>query len=263
MAGHTDEDALAGALGKSGEGADGVKGESMPGIVSMDRNGLHGAAMARKDESTNKVNGQTPLPQLDAPPDMNGSHATNGAPSSSHSPSFDMSQPLPELPKLEECYLPFGKIVGRVAQETNNSLGDLLEKMSNLQINPAQALTNGFNGHLPNGDAPSPAASDSRKRLMLDWAWEEREKFVKLLVLSKWGRRADDVTRLIELNMWLNEQDRCYDDAATWIGHLKLNMQRAMDPSPDLKTALEVLGTGKVSAMPDVCSAIVFSHAQS
>ncbi|KAK8254600.1 mediator complex subunit MED14-domain-containing protein [Phyllosticta capitalensis] len=183
---------------------------------------------------------------------MNGSHATNGAPSSSHSPSFDMSQPLPELPKLEECYLPFGKIVGRVAQETNNSLGDLLEKMSNLQINPAQALTNGFNGHLPNGDAPSPAASDSRKRLMLDWAWEEREKFVKLLVLSKWGRRADDVTRLIELNMWLNEQDRCYDDAATWIGHLKLNMQRAMDPSPDLKTALEVLGTGKVSAMPDL-----------
>ncbi|KAK7527960.1 mediator complex subunit MED14-domain-containing protein [Phyllosticta citriasiana] len=183
---------------------------------------------------------------------MNGSHATNGAPSSSQSPPLDLSQPLPELPKLEECYLPFGKLVGRVAQETNNTLGDLLEKMSNLHVSPAQALTNGVNGHLPNGDATPPATSDARKRMMLDWAWEEREKFVKLLVISKWGRRADDVTRLIELNMWLSEQERSYDDAATWIGHLKLNMQRAMDPSPDLKTALEVLATGKVSAMPDL-----------
>ncbi|KAK8175162.1 mediator complex subunit MED14-domain-containing protein [Phyllosticta citrichinensis] len=183
---------------------------------------------------------------------MNASHATNGAPSSSRSPPLDMSQPPPELPKLEECYLPFGRLVGRVAQETNNTLGDLLVKMSNLQISPAQALTNGVNGHLPNGDATPPATSDARKRMLLDWAWEEREKFVKLLVLSKWGRRADDVTRLIELNMWLSEQERSYDDAATWIGHLKLNMQRAMDPSPDLKTALEVLSTGKVAAMPDL-----------
>lgn len=243
--------------GSHGEGADGVKGRSMPGIVSMDRNGVQGATMGKMNDrplaapagGPPKVNGDVPLPQLDGSSDMNGKAITNGAASLSHSPAAEAP---PELTHFTEFYMPFGKLIGRVAQETNNTLGELLDKMGDLQISSAPAM-NGINGHMTNGSTPHSRENEDKKKLMLEWAWGEREKFIKLLVLSKWSRNCDDVSKMIDLNAWLTEQMNHYEEAPKWIGQLKLNMEPAKAPNPDLKTALEVLSTGKAPWMPDVC----------
>lgn len=254
------EDGTEGVQGSHGDGADGAKGRSMPGIVSMDRNGAQGAGLGKLDDRASaapaaaqpKLNGDVPLPQLDGPSNMNGNSITNGAASLPQSPSTGLSQFPPELTSYHDFYLPFGKLVDRVAQETNVSLGEVLDKMSNLQISPAPAM-NGINGHMTNGSAPQSKENEEKKTLMLNWAWGEREKFIKLLVLSKWSRNCDDVSKMIDLNMWLTEQMAHYEEAPKWIGQLKLNMEPAKAPNPDLRTALEVLSTGKTPWMPDVC----------
>ncbi|KKY20189.1 putative mediator of rna polymerase ii transcription subunit 14 [Diplodia seriata] len=182
---------------------------------------------------------------------MNGKAATNGAASLSHSPAADLSQLPPELTHFTEFYMPFGKLVERVAQETNVTLSELLDKMSNLQISSAPTM-NGINGHATNGATPQSRDNEEKKTLMLNWAWGEREKFIKLLVLSKWSRSCEDVSKMIDLNAWLTEQMNHYEEAPKWIGQLKLNMDPAKAPNPDLKTALEVLSTGKAPWMPDL-----------
>ncbi|EOD45060.1 putative rna polymerase ii holoenzyme mediator complex component protein [Neofusicoccum parvum UCRNP2] len=230
----------------------------MPGIVSMDRNGAHGASLGKLDDRSlaapagaqHKLNGDGPLPQLDRPSDMNGKAITNGAASLSQSPAADLAQLPPELTHFTEFYMPFGKLIERVAQETNVTLAELLDKMGNLQISPAPAM-NGMNGHMTNGSTPQSRENEEKKMLMLNWAWGEREKFIKLLVLSKWSRNCDDVSKMIDLNAWLTEQMNHYEEAPKWMGQLKLNMEPAKAPNPDLKTALEVLSTGKAPWMPD------------
>ncbi|KAF9636250.1 Mediator complex subunit Med14 [Lasiodiplodia theobromae] len=252
------EDGLEGVQGSYGDGADGAKGRSMPGIVSMDRNGAQGASLGKLEDRAlaasaaahSKLNGDVPLPHVDRPSDMNGKAITNGAASLSQSPAANHSQLPPELTHFTEFYMPFGKLVERVAQETNVSLGELLDKMSNLQVSPAPVM-NGINGHAMNGATPQSRDNEEKKTLMLNWAWGEREKFIKLLVLSKWSRNCDDVSKMIDLNAWLTEQMNHYEEAPKWIGQLKLNMDPAKAPNPDLKTALEVLSTGKAPWMPD------------
>ncbi|OMP86041.1 Mediator of RNA polymerase II transcription subunit 14 [Diplodia seriata] len=231
----------------------------MPGIVSMDRNGAQGASLGKLDDRAlaasaaahSKLNGDVPLPHVDRPSDMNGKAATNGAASLSQSPAADLSQLPPELTHFTEFYMPFGKLVERVAQETNVTLSELLDKMSNLQISSAPTM-NGINGHATNGATPQSRDNEEKKTLMLNWAWGEREKFIKLLVLSKWSRSCEDVSKMIDLNAWLTEQMNHYEEAPKWIGQLKLNMDPAKAPNPDLKTALEVLSTGKAPWMPDL-----------
>ncbi|KAH7036426.1 mediator complex subunit MED14-domain-containing protein [Macrophomina phaseolina] len=227
----------------------------MPGIVSMDGNGVHGAGLGKLDDraptAPPKLNGDVPPSHLDGPSNMNGNSITNGAASLPQSPSTDLSQPLPALQDVSELYLPFGKLVERVAQETNVSLGEVLDRMSNLQISPAPTM-NGINGHMTNGSAPLSKENEEKKLMMLNWAWAEREKFIKLLVLSKWSRNCDDVSKMIGLNVWLMEQMHQYEDAPHWIGQLKRNTESAKAPNPDLKTALEVLSTGKVPWVPDL-----------
>ncbi|KAL1630941.1 mediator complex subunit [Neofusicoccum ribis] len=225
----------------------------------MDRNGAHGASLGKLDDRSlaapagaqHKLNGDGPLPQLDRPSDMNGKAITNGAASLSQSPAADLAQLPPELTHFTEFYMPFGKLIERVAQETNVTLAELLDKMGNLQISPAPAM-NGMNGHMTNGSTPQSRENEEKKMLMLNWAWGEREKFIKLLVLSKWSRNCDDVSKMIDLNAWLTEQMNHYEEAPKWMGQLKLNMEPAKAPNPDLKTALEVLSTGKAPWMPDL-----------
>ncbi|KAL1619194.1 mediator complex subunit [Diplodia seriata] len=225
----------------------------------MDRNGAQDASLGKLDDRAlaasaaahSKLNGDVPLPHVDRPSDMNGKAATNGAASLSQSPAADLSQLPPELTHFTEFYMPFGKLVERVAQETNVTLSELLDKMSNLQISSAPTM-NGINGHATNGATPQSRDNEEKKTLMLNWAWGEREKFIKLLVLSKWSRSCEDVSKMIDLNAWLTEQMNHYEEAPKWIGQLKLNMDPAKAPNPDLKTALEVLSTGKAPWMPDL-----------
>ncbi|KAF2144483.1 uncharacterized protein K452DRAFT_222960 [Aplosporella prunicola CBS 121167] len=186
---------------------------------------------------------------------MNGRPFTNGATSSSslQSPAANLDQLPPELAHITENFRPFGKLVGRVAQETGNGFGELLDRMAQLQITPTNPMINGVNGHnMTNGAGTSSATNDEKKSLMLNWAWGEREKYVKLLVLSKWSRQAEEVSRMIDLQGWMHAQLDNYTNASLLMGQLKINTQTMKAPNPDLNTALEVLSTGKVPWMPDL-----------
>ncbi|KAF2084536.1 MED14-domain-containing protein, partial [Saccharata proteae CBS 121410] len=124
--------------------------------------------------------------------------------------------------------------------------------MAEIQVPGAPAI-NGVNGHAAtNGTGASSPANDAKKLMMLDWAWQNREKFIKLMVLSTWSRRAAEVVKMVDLNMFLNEQMHVYGIAADAVGNLKLALQPFKAPNPDLKMALEVLSTGKAPWMPSL-----------
>lgn len=76
--------------------------------------------------------------------------------------------------------------------------------------------------------------------------------FIKLWILSQWSRQAEDVSKLIDIWTWQREAMEKFENAAYFTGDIKISMQSAKMPNPDIKTALEVLSTGKASWMPDL-----------
>jgi mediator of RNA polymerase II transcription subunit 14 len=65
---------------------------------------------------------------------------------------------------------------------------------------------------------------------------------------------SENVSKLIDLKLHIDSERNLYDTALYQMSEVKRNLMFARAPNPDLKTAVEVLSTGKASWMPDVCS---------
>ncbi|OCL02626.1 MED14-domain-containing protein [Glonium stellatum] len=204
------------------------------------------------------VNGDRAIPQLDGPAEVNSAVTVNGkhlytAGQADIPPSL-LELP-PEIRHITETYQPFSKLLTRVAQECFNSLSDLLTRMAEMPVShqPGGLMTNGVNNHaMTNGAGNTSTNNVHKKIMMMRFADDQRTRFIKLLVLSQWGRQAEEVGKLIDVVAWTREQEECYDHAAYWLGDLKLQMAGAKISNPDIKTALEVLSTGKAPWMPDL-----------
>lgn len=175
----------------------------------------------------------------------------------------DVTNPFHQLPpEIEHItfgYLPLSKLITRLVQESFNDLTQVINDMSAMQIpqQTQQGSPNYTNNHVNgNTTAASSQINVQKKLRLLDFAQDRRAQFIKLLVLSQWSRQAGDVGKAIDLKVWLDKQKSLYDDAGGWMGELKRNLGPAQMPNPDLRTALEVLSTGKVSWLPDVCHAM-------
>ena len=186
---------------------------------------------------------------------MNGTHA-NGIPSSPTSIQRKTSTAIEKLvgrlpTEIEHVtfgYVPFSSLISRLVQETFNDLTDVVDDMSDMPVpQPSQSVPQQSNG---NEDASQ--ANVQKKLRMLHFARDRRAQFIKILILSRWARQVEAVSKVIDLNFWLSNQIGQYNECCSWMGELKRRLVPLREPNPDIKTALEVLSLGKASWLPDL-----------
>lgn len=152
----------------------------------------------------------------------------------------------PELEHWAHTYVPMGTLLERMAQQCYFDLGEVIEQMADLNIGTPQ--TNGAS--TPSSDVSKPSV-DKKLRLM-NFANTQQARFIKALVLSDWARNMGDMDKLIELRMWLTQQDEASTQVGDAIMQMKHNMIAAKMPNPNIQGALELLSTSKAPWLPDL-----------
>lgn len=226
----------------------------MPGILMMN----HSANDLVRDGETKKrsfdgklVNGIDGRKDMAAMNGSTGKATTNGTSTAMTASTLEQYSELPpEIAHIgPEAYHPLSKLLARVAQECYNALEETLHKMSGMSLGQ-QA-----NGAIMNGAVPqdNPEVNKRKKLLLLKFAQENRAKFIKLLVLTEWGQKsALDIGKIIDLYAWAKEQAAHMDFADEQVNQIKILSAYARENNPDIRTALEVLSTGKASWIPTV-----------
>ena len=168
--------------------------------------------------------------------------------------AVEVSRQLPpEIQHISSGYVSLSALIERLAQETFNDLGKVINDMAEMPAE--QPRPNGVLNHVNhqvNGIVPGKSEANVQKKLrMLNFTNNWRPKFIKILVLSQWARQAEAVSRVIDLKNWEDMQRLEYTGAVTAMGELKRGLVAMKEPSPDTKSALEVLLLGKASWLRD------------
>ena len=190
---------------------------------------------------------------------MNGTHA-NGAPSSptssqrKPSTTFDRlaSQLPPEIKHVTFGYVRLASLISRLVQETFNDLTEVISDMSDMPISHPNQNAPLNHVHQQNGNGDTSQTNVQKKLRMLHFASDRRAQFIKILILSRWARQVEAVSKVIDLNFWLSNQIGQYNECCAWMGELKRRLIPLREPNPDIKTALEVLSLGKASWLPNL-----------
>lgn len=151
----------------------------------------------------------------------------------------------PELEHISQGFFPFAKLINRAVQQCWNDLTDLITELAEVQMPPSNA---------PNGKPTGNQSNENihKKVRILEFAQAKRVEFIKLLVLSQWSRQAADVSKLIDLQAFIRMRYDAYNRALLSVGDMKRDLIGAQMGNHDLKTALEVLSTGKVARLSEV-----------
>ncbi|KAF5023154.1 hypothetical protein F66182_4787 [Fusarium sp. NRRL 66182] len=144
-----------------------------------------------------------------------------------------------EVVHITQGYVSLSKLLTRLAQSTHNALQDQIATLANMPLPDS-------------GDDDSSNKSIAKKTSILNFAMREHRKWVKALVITEWSRKAESVSKLIDLRFHLQGQEVLFTTALDAMGHVKRDLTFARMPSPDLKTALQVLSTGEAAWMPDL-----------
>jgi hypothetical protein len=242
----------------------------MPGVINMENSGQNGARTDHdRDPKHNGVNGAGATGQQNvlekgkaaladgagnvvngSGPDMNGSQQQPP-------PGQDLIETTPrmndlpdEIVHITQGFVPLSLFLTRLAQTTHNALQDKITELAKIPV-PANA-TNG-NSTLPNNVTDDTSNENLRKKAtLLNFAQDMHTKWVKALVITEWSRKSEMVSKLIDLKFHIDQQRMLFDAALDNTMNVKRDLTFARMPSPDLKTALQVLSTGKAAWMPDV-----------
>lgn len=169
--------------------------------------------------------------------------------------SLHVGQLPPEIEHITFGYLPLSRIITRLAQDTFNSLNDVISDIADLVVSqpspnhPPSYLNPHVNG---NGSDDKLEANVRKKERLFDFAKDRRAQFIKILVLLDWSRQMDAISKVIDLKVWLDGQRKIYEDATLWMGELRRLLGPLRLSNPDLKTALAALSLGKAPWLPDV-----------
>jgi mediator of RNA polymerase II transcription subunit 14 len=219
----------------------------MPGILIMNHSGSDSA----RDGDNKKRSFDGKL--------LNGDRNSNGNDMAVGTPAFggalkaapiqDQYTELPpdiaEIPP--EAYHPLSKLLERISQECYSGLDETLQNMAQMP------LAQHPNGIVTNGVGDNPEVNRRKKLLLMKFAQENRAKFIKLLVLTEWGRKsATDVSKVIDIYDWAKNQAAHMDYVDEQVNQIKMLSAHARENNPDIRTALEILSTGKASWMPTV-----------
>ncbi|KAF4634371.1 hypothetical protein G7Y89_g3739 [Cudoniella acicularis] len=155
----------------------------------------------------------------------------------------------PEIEHITTGYMSLSTLLSRLAQKTHNDLGRTILELAQMPV-PASSA-NGSSSPITTADDNS-ADNLNKKLKLLKFSQDAHTEWTKALVITNWSRRSEDVSKMIDLKIHLNKQKGYYDQALDKLMMVKRNLVHARLPNPDLKTALEVLTTGKSSWMPEL-----------
>ncbi|KAK3720644.1 mediator complex subunit [Vermiconidia calcicola] len=241
----------------------------MPGRLVMDQEGAIGSQDLKKATSHAQVGKQDanlqaqPMSQSSKPVQNgvngglpNGIPATSDVPASTNGESSDMAVTYPgpdNPPPLDQSWREgdnnksLGLLMERVAQQCYFELNGCLTSMSQIPLESQQQQTNGVVSHTGQDTSE---ASMKKKRLLMEFANTQRDRFIKTLVLADWCRNEEEKARLVDVKVWQDKQRGAYAQAAQAIANTKLNMIGVKTPNPNIEGAMEVLATGKASWVP-------------
>ncbi|CAK1365904.1 Mediator of RNA polymerase II transcription subunit 14 [Cercospora beticola] len=245
----------------------------MPGRLMMNQQGAVGSQDLKKDRSqaqTGNVSQKRDLAQMQGAAHTNGN--TNGVSSGSlpnglpakneplptsngHSNGAGTSVSRPSTPppldqswRTSENNKPFGVLLARLAQQCFGDLNATLNKMNDMPP-PQPAASNGV---VPQTFDPS-KESLARKKALMDFASDQRDRFTKALILSDFARSEHDMAKLVDLKAWFDSQIAAQENAMRFIGITKHDVARAKMPNPNIEGAMELLANGKApSKWPDL-----------
>ncbi|KAK0617914.1 mediator complex subunit MED14-domain-containing protein [Bombardia bombarda] len=165
-------------------------------------------------------------------------------------PNASRMNDLPdEIQHITTEILPLGLLLTRLAQFTH---GRLQEEIAVLASKPVPYLTtNGNAGYNFTGTEDTSPESLDKKTSLLNFIQDIHQRWVKALVISEWSKKAGQVGRLIDIRAHLVGQLEWFEHTFRCLLDVKEATKWAKLPSPDLRTALEVLTTREVSWMPD------------
>jgi mediator of RNA polymerase II transcription subunit 14 len=195
------------------------------------------------------TNGQSQKPVVESPI---AKHSSIQLASNTSSSLHDLP---PELIHITEGYSSLGKLTYRVAQHCWLDLFELVEKLGAPSAHNDRPLMNGMSNGL--ASAAGDGNSVERKMRWLNWANATREKLIKLMVIADWSKKANEVMKMIDLMAWANTQDFAIEETENSLMQFKIDLYKFKLPNPDIKTALEILGTGKASWIPTADSRLL------
>ncbi|KAH8164764.1 hypothetical protein CIB48_g3466 [Xylaria polymorpha] len=155
-----------------------------------------------------------------------------------------------EIQHITQGFIPLSRLLSRLAQQTHNQLGDEIMALAKMPI-PSSAMngnpinTDGFS------DDNSPENLNKKVRL-LNFVQERHGEWVKALVIANWSRKAEPVSKLIDLMHHINRTRALYQGSLDYMINIKRDLTYARIPNPDLRTALHVLSTGQAPWMPEL-----------
>jgi mediator of RNA polymerase II transcription subunit 14 len=161
-----------------------------------------------------------------------------------------LQQLPPEIAHITVGFEPLSRLLMRLAQVTHNRLS---AKIMELAAMPTpSSVVNGNGVHYANGADDNSVDNVRKKVSLLKFAEATHADWTKALVITHWGRISEDVSKVIDLKVHIDHQKGFYDAAFNDLIDVKRSLVQARVPNPDLRTAVEVLSTGKASWMPNV-----------
>ncbi|KAI8632570.1 mediator complex subunit MED14 [Xylariaceae sp. FL1651] len=155
-----------------------------------------------------------------------------------------------EIQHITHGFVPMSVLLSRLAQQTHNQLADEITALAKMPM-PSSAM----NGNVTHADASSDDNSPenlNKKVRLLNFVQERHGEWVKALVIANWSRRAEPVSKLIDLMHHINKTRAIYQGSLDYMINIKRDLTYARLPNPDLRTALHVLSTGQAPWMPEL-----------
>ncbi|KAI1429963.1 mediator complex subunit MED14 [Xylaria sp. FL1777] len=233
----------------------------MPGVVMMESGASHFQSTNHNRNNGPLTNGAQDPPNglvshagnqsaIDTDAVPNGS-ITNAAGSQSPAPFASRMNDLPdEIQHITQGFVPLSVLLSRLAQQTHNQLGDEIMALAKMPM-PSSAM----NGNTVNVDVSSDDNSPenlNKKVRLLNFVQERHGEWVKALIIANWSRKAEPVSKLIDLMHHINKTRAIYQGSLDYMINIKRDLTYARIPNPDLRTALHVLSTGQAPWMPEL-----------
>ncbi|KAI3342738.1 mediator complex subunit MED14 [Ustulina deusta] len=233
----------------------------MPGVVMMESGASHfqstnydrnnGPLTNGARDSPNGLVGQAGNQSAIGTDALLNGNPTNAGGSQSPAPFTSRMNDLPdEIQHITQGFVPLSVLLSRLAQQTHNQLGDEIMALAKMPV-PSSAM----NGNTVNTDVSSDDNSPenlNKKVRLLNFVQERHGEWVKALVIANWSRKAEPVSKLIDLMHHINKTRAIYQGSLDYMINIKRDLTYARIPNPDLRTALHVLSTGQAPWMPEL-----------
>ncbi|KAI1310463.1 mediator complex subunit MED14 [Xylaria venustula] len=233
----------------------------MPGVVMMESGASHFQSTNHDRNNGPLTNGARDSPNglvshagsqgaIDKNVAPNGDLAHAGD-SQSSAPLISRMNDLPdEIQHITQGFVPLSVLLSRLAQQTHNQLGDEIMALAKMPV-PSSTM----NGNMVNADVSSDDNSLenlNKKVRLLNFVQERHGEWVKALIIANWSRKAEPVSKLIDLMHHINKTRAIYQGSLDYMINIRRDLTYARIPNPDLRTALHVLSTGQAPWMPEL-----------